>query len=80
MGILSIIWGVFAIIGAIIAFTPCLGALNWINIPFSIIGVIFGGVAMGSSNTRDQGIAGLVLGIIAAGIGIIRLVLGGGIL
>jgi hypothetical protein len=80
MGILSIVWGIFALIGCIVAATPCLGSLNWINIPFAVIGVIFGAVAMSKAETHNQGLAGLIMGILAVVWGSIRLVLGGGVL
>ena len=80
MGILSIIWGILALLGLIVAFTPCLGWLNWINIPFALIGIIFAAVAIGNPQTRNQGIAGLILGIIVVLVGIIRLIIGAGLL
>jgi hypothetical protein len=79
MGILSIIWGILALIGTGVAFLPLLGALNWLNVPFAVIGVIFAGVAMGNPQTRDHGIAGLVLGLASICIGLIRLRMGWGI-
>jgi len=82
MQILSLVWGILAILGMIVAFFPCLGALNWINIPFSAIGIIISGIAMGTAGEKPKGscIAGLVCCIIALFFGIIRLALGGGIL
>jgi hypothetical protein len=80
MGILGIIWGILAMIGAMIAFPPFLGALNWINVPFSIIGVIFSAFAVGNDKTRSQGITGLVLASAAIGIGVTRLMIGWGII
>jgi hypothetical protein len=32
MQILSLVWGILAILGLGIAFIPCLGILNWLNI------------------------------------------------
>jgi len=80
MGILSIIWGIFAMLGTMVWFIPLLGSLNWLNIPFAIIGLIFAGVALGNPSTRDTGIAGLTLGLMAIAIGVVRLILGWGIL
>jgi uncharacterized membrane protein len=76
MGILSIIWGIFAMLGAFVAFLPLLGSLNWLNIPFSIVGLIFAAIALSNERTRGQGIAGLVLGLLAVTIGIVRLHMG----
>jgi len=80
MGVLSIIWGILAVLGMIVAFTPCLGSLNWINIPFAVVGLIFAAVAMANENTKQAGTAGLVLNGIAIFVGVIRLIMGGGIL
>ena len=80
MGLAGIVWGFFAIFGAIIAFTPLLGALNWINIPFALVGIIFSAVAYGREHTRGQGMTGLVLNGVAIGIGIIRLIMGAGVI
>jgi hypothetical protein len=56
----------------LLGFIPLLGWFNWLNIPFAIIGLIIS--AIGKSNE------GMVLCGIAVLVGIIRLVLGGGIL
>jgi hypothetical protein len=81
MQVLSLIWGILAILGMVVAFFPCLGALNWLNIPFSGIGIIISGIALGTAGTKPKGssVAGLVCCIIAMFFGIIRLVLGGGV-
>ena len=82
MQVLSLIWGIFAILGMILGFVPCLGALNWLNIPFSGIGIIISGIALGTAGNRPQGssIAGLICCILALCFGAIRLLLGGGVL
>jgi len=66
----------------VVGFLPFLGALNWLNIPFSGIGIIISGIALGTAGDKSKGssITGLVCCIIALFFGIIRLVLGGGIL
>ena len=46
MQLLALVWGVLAIIGFGVAFIPCLGALNWLNIPFAIAGVIVSLIAL----------------------------------
>jgi len=82
MQVLSLVWGILAIVGMSIAFFPCLGSLNWLNIPFSAIGLVISIVAF--TTTKDQmkgnSIAGIVLCSIAVVFGLIRLVAGGGIL
>ena len=81
MQVLSLIWGILAILGMMVGFFPCLGALNWLNIPFSGIGIIISGIALGTVGDQPKGssIAGLVCCIIALFFGIIRLALGGGV-
>ena len=81
MQVLSLIWGILAILGMVVGFFPCLGALNWLNIPFSGIGIIISGIALGTAgdNPKGSSVAGLVCCIIALFFGIIRLVLGGGV-
>jgi uncharacterized membrane protein len=65
-----------------VAFLPCLGALNWINIPFSLVGLIISVIATSQAppDKRNMAIGGIVLCAIAAVFGLIRLVAGGGIL
>lgn len=83
MQILSLVWGILAILGMIVGFFPCLGALNWLNIPFSAVGLIISIVATAKAKPEEQktgSITGIVCCTIAVVIGFIRLVLGGGIL
>jgi hypothetical protein len=65
----------------VVGFLPCLGALNWLNIPFAGIGIIISGIALGTAGDKPKGssIAGLVCCVIALFFGIIRLALGGGV-
>lgn len=81
MQTLSLVWGILAILGMVVGLFPCLGALNWLNIPFSGIGIIISGIAFGTAGDkpRSNSIAGLVCCIIALLFGFIRLVLGGGV-
>jgi len=71
MKTLGLILGIFVAIGMMLAFIPLLGWLNWLNIPFAILGLIF------SSIGNSQG--GKVLCGVAIVLGILRLILGGGI-
>lgn len=82
MQALSLIWGILASLGMVLAFMPCFGSLNWINIPFSIIGLIVGVVAVNavpSQQPRGQSMTGTVLCSIAVLFGLIRLFMGGGV-
>ena len=70
--IASLIIGFVALILAIVAFLPLLGWANWLIIPLAIIGA---GVGMIS-----RGTAGRNLNLFVIVVGIVRLMLGGGIL
>ena len=78
----SLVFGILAIVGMLVGFIPCLGAINWINIPLSGIGLIISFIALARSEKGKKGcsIAGIVGCGIAVTFGFIRLVLGGGIL
>ncbi|HEX2725833.1 MAG TPA: hypothetical protein VHN20_08450 [Beijerinckiaceae bacterium] len=81
MQILALIWGILAMLGMVVAFMPCLGSLNWLNIPFSFVGLIIGIVAAGKpSRSKGAAIAGIVMCAIAMIFGLVRLTVGGGIL
>ena len=82
MQMLGLVWGIVAILGMGVAFIPCLGALNWLNIPFSLVGLIISVVASSQAppDKKNLAIIGIVLCAFAAVFGLIRLVLGGGIL
>ena len=70
--IASIIIGFIALICALVAFLPLLGWLNWLIIPLAIIGAAIG--------MLSRGTAGRNLNLLVIVIGVIRLMLGGGIL
>jgi hypothetical protein len=82
MQVLSLVWGIVAVLGLGVAFLPCLGALNWINIPFSLGGVVISAIAASQAppDKKNMAIIGIVLCAFAAVFGLIRLVAGGGIL
>ncbi|MFZ5516987.1 MAG: hypothetical protein ACOY90_10140 [Candidatus Zhuqueibacterota bacterium] len=82
MQTLSLIWGILAILGMVVGFIPCLGALNWLNIPFSGIGLIISVISLATSDERTRGaaIGGVICCAIAVMFGIIRLIIGGGVL
>ncbi|MCE2869679.1 MAG: hypothetical protein ACK46K_08395 [Gammaproteobacteria bacterium] len=82
MSFISLIFGIFSLIGLFIAVIPCLGALNWLNIPFAILGAIISTIALVKAERGHEGMAliGLVLCAIAIVAGSFRLFLGGGIL
>lgn len=82
MQILSLVWGILSVVGMVVAFFPCLGSLNWINIPFSVIGLIVSIVALSKVKPEEKkgsAITGIVCCGIAVLFGLIRLIMGGGV-
>lgn len=82
MQLLALVWGILAIVGFGVAFLPCLGAFNWLNIPFAIVGLIISVVAASNAPVGQRGTAtaGIILNAIAVVFGMMRLVAGGFIL
>lgn len=82
MSLISVIFGILSLVGLFIAAIPCLGALNWLNIPFAIMGAIVSAIALVKAERGQEGMAliGLVMCAIAIVAGGFRLALGGGIL
>jgi hypothetical protein len=72
LNIVSMIIGLVALVCAAVAFIPLLGWANWVIIPLAVIGAGIG--AMSSSNM------GRNLNLFVIVVGIIRLMLGGGII
>jgi len=70
--LISLIIGAVALIFALIAFIPFLGWANWLIIPLAIIGAVVGMVS------RSTGGRNLNLFVIV--IGVVRLMLGGGLI
>jgi hypothetical protein len=77
----SLAWGILALLGFAVGFIPCLGWLNWFNIPFSAAGLIFSIVAYASGRPgmRTGSAWGIALCAVGVLIGAKRLILGGGI-
>jgi hypothetical protein len=72
MKTVSSIIGLLCLIGMAIAFLPFLGWLNWALIPLAIIGLIIGSISEAKS--------GKTMCAIVVIFGILRLILGGGLL
>ena len=72
LNIISLLIGLFALLCAAIAFIPLLGWANWLIIPLAVVGAGIGAVS--SSNT------GRNLNLFVIVVGIVRLMLGGGII
>ena len=72
MNSLGRIFGVIALLGLIIGFIPLFGWLNWFNIPFAIIGLVFS--VLGKSSGSKT------ICLVAIFLGLLRLLLGGGLI
>jgi hypothetical protein len=72
LNLVSIIIGLVALVCAAVAFIPLLGWANWLIIPLALIGAGIG--AASSSNS------GRNLNLFVVVVGILRLMLGGGII
>lgn len=72
LNFVSLIIGVIALVCAAVAFLPLLGWLNWLIIPLALIGAGVGQVS--SSN------AGRNLNLFVIVVGIVRLMIGGGVI
>jgi hypothetical protein len=70
--LVSLIIGFVALLLAVIAFIPFLGWANWFIIPLAIVGAVIGMISRGS--------AGRNLNLFVILIGVVRLILGHGIL
>lgn len=70
--IVSLAIGVIALIFVVVAFIPLLGWANWIIVPLAVVGL-----AIGATSPSK---AGRNLNIVVIAIGVIRLMLGGGII
>ena len=72
LNLVSIIIGFVALVLAALAFLPLLGWANWLIIPLALIGAGIGAVGVGK--------AGRNLNLFVIIVGIVRLVIGGGII
>jgi hypothetical protein len=72
LNLVSLIIGVVALICGAVAFLPLLGWAYWLIIPLAVIGAGVGAMS--------QGTAGRNLNLFVILIGVVRLMLGGGIL
>ena len=70
--IASLIIGFVALVFAVVAFLPLLGWANWLIIPLAILGAVVGMVSRST--------AGRNLNLFVIVVGVVRLMLGGGIL
>lgn len=82
MGLISLLWGMFAMLWMLLALVPLLGWGNWFLIPFAAVGALIAAtaIALTSREKRGRAKAGLVLNAIVIVVAILRLNLGGGII
>jgi hypothetical protein len=80
--LISLLWGIVAMLWMIVALIPLLGWGNWFLIPFAAIGAVIAaiGIAITRSGHRGRAKAGLVLNGIVVLVAIARLSLGGGVI
>ena len=71
LNLLSLLIGGVALLLAVIAFLPLLGWANWFILPLAILGLALGALSSGK--------AGRNLNLVVIGVGVLRLMLGGGI-
>ena len=72
LNIVSLIIGLIALALAAVAFLPLLGWANWLIIPLAVVGAGVGAASSGNSGRN--------LNLVVIVIGILRLMLGGGII
>ena len=72
LNISSLVIGVIALILAVFAFIPLLGWANWVIIPFAVVGLALGAMSDKTSGRN--------LNIVVVVIGVVRLMLGGGLI
>ena len=82
MGVISILWGIVAMVWMMLALIPVVGITNWLLIPFAAIGAIIAaiGIALTSREKRGRAKAGLVLNGIVIVVATLRLGMFGGLL
>lgn len=82
MGVISVLWGIVAMVLMFVGLVPLLGWSNWLIIPFAGVGAIIAALGMLFTSREKNGRAkaGLVLNVIVIVVAAIRLSMGGGIL
>lgn len=72
LNFVSLIIGIVALLCAVIAFIPLLGWANWLIVPLALIGAGVGAASQSNSGRN--------LNLFVVVVGILRLMLGGGII
>ncbi len=74
MNAISVFIGVLAGVLMAVGLVPLLGWLNWIVLALCVIGIIFGALS------SKEGRSGLIINGSVAAVGMLRLMLGGGVI
>ncbi len=72
LNLVSLVIGLIAFLCALVAFIPLLGWLNWLIIPLALVGTLIGAMSAAKSGRN--------LNLFVIVVGVLRLILGGGIL
>ncbi|MCP4026649.1 MAG: hypothetical protein GY736_10145 [Sphingomonas sp.] len=82
MGVISIVWGVAALLWMVLSLIPLLGWGNWFMIPFAAVGAIIAALGMlfTRAEHRSRARTGLILNVVAIIVGAVRLSIGGGVI
>ncbi|MCC8492344.1 hypothetical protein ABQZ99_019280 [Xanthomonas hortorum pv. vitians] len=79
---ISLLWGIVALLWMVLAFIPLLGWGNWFLIPFAAVGALIAVIALlfTAAGNRGRAKTGLLLNAVVIVVGVIRLGLGGGVI
>jgi hypothetical protein len=82
MGLISVLWGIVAMVWMVFALIPVIGITNWLLIPFAAVGAIIAaiGIALSRPGHRGRAKTGLVLNGLVIVVAVLRLGMFGGVL
>jgi len=82
MGLISLLWGIAAMLWMVLALVPLLGWMNWFLIAFAAVGAVIAaiGLALTGEGRRGRAKTGLVLNVVVIVVAVARLHLGGGLI
>ncbi len=82
MGLISVLWGIVAMVWMVFALIPVIGITNWLLIPFAAVGAIIAaiGIALSRPGNRGRAKTGLILNVLVVVVATLRLGMFGGLL
>ncbi|NPV46109.1 MAG: hypothetical protein HPY69_04060 [Armatimonadetes bacterium] len=84
MAFASFLLGTISLVGVAITVIPLLGWLNWLILPLAVAGLLLGILSAYASAHREHSSClatlGIILNCVALGLGILRLMIGGGVI